>query len=738
MSDLTSRSGLSEIRVKRHGSSRRKPAQVRTPTDFKKVVADSGREIAEIYAEYARKNSHRNGGPVGATYVRFSTEFQSSAADQVRALLIEAEKRGIFVPLENIFVDYGISGRRKSRPALNLLRQALSERRVKVLLVLSLSRLFRNQRGCIEFIEDEIVGNKARCIVIDKGIDTDDRDRWQMILGFTSMFDEFAATAHRANIRAAHVGLASHGDQWGSIPVGYTATDEHGDRCEVRIEPVGAEYITRIFTWFVRDGLSIDAIVRRLNADTQCPIPPMSKGRWTRQIVRRALQNPRYRGEWAYGRTERRWNNKSDYAQAFQRPEPIHCEQEEALRIVSDDLFFAAEARLDRNVGNRGRRTSQGIRHPVTFLLHGLLWCAEHQRKMYRSGPNGDVYYVCTHCQSTSAAERPLFTLLDGETVVLRLVDELSKRLLSDNELIAEVIATCQEAERQQQRPDAVRMSQLESQTARLQSRIASVLRNMGETPEEVKESESVLRELRAERSTYRAELASMQEALTHPIIIPSSEDVHERIKRIATELNSVLRADSADEDSLCLAREILRRFTGGRIELTQQGERKQHHGWLRGVFEVDLIRALSSDFCGNAESQSGSSRIEIDFIRPSEDNELAQKIVELRRRPMPIKQIAVELGIGRNRVSELLRLYAPTLAPDLMVRDGKKYVERVYFTPRLYRQLADEVRNHFDRGARIGEIASLLNVDRTTVKKALEYAYISRGEDPPNTRKRS
>jgi site-specific DNA recombinase len=704
--------------------------------DFEKVIAENQQEIVAIYGEYLVRNPRRPGSPVGALYARFSTEYQSSVADQIRALLADAEKRGIFIPFEHIFADYGISGRRRSRPALDLLRKALQERRAKVLLVLSLSRLFRNHRGCIEFIEDEIIGNGARCIVLDKGIDTDDRDRWQLFLSIHAMFDDFNATAQRANIRAGHVGLASHGELWGSIPVGYSATDDNGDRCEVRIDPQGAEYIRRIFRWFAEDGLSIDSIVRRLNADPNCPAPPMSDGRWTRQIVRRALQNPRYRGEWAYGRTERRWANKKDYAEAIKRAEPLYVDQVESLRLVDDELFFAADSRLANNVGNRGRRTSAGVRHPITFLLQGLLWCANHQRKMYRCGPNQDVYYVCTHCQCTTRSERPLFTLLDGELVVRCLIEELGRQLLSDGDLVGQVIAACQEAEARQQRPDKDRLAQLESQVSRLRVKIDSLLRIIGDTPEETRESEAVIRELRAERSSVQAELAALREASSRPIRVPTPEEVSDRIREIVAQLDLVLQMEAPDEDALYLAREILRQFTGGRIELTQQGERQQHHGWLRGAFDVDLIQMLASNISGLADAVNGS-RVHIDFRRPNEDEELARKIVELRRGRMPIKQIAIKLGIGRNRASKLLREFAAQLAPELSVREGKKYVERIYGSPPPYQRIADEVRRHYENGLRIGEIAELMKLDRTTIKKALDYAYVSRGEQPPDTRKR-
>ena len=560
-----------------------------------------------------------------------------------------------------------------------------------------------------------------------------------MILSFSAMFDEFSATAHRTNIRAAHVGLASHGNLWGSIPVGYTATDDQGNRCEVRIDTVGAEYIRKIFSWFVIDGLSIDAIARRLNSDPACPIPPMSDGRWTRQIVRRVLQNPRYRGEWAYGRTERRWSNKRDYARVIMRPEPMHTAQDESLRIVSDEQFYAAESRLLSNVGDRGRRTSAGARHPITFLLQGLLWCAHHQRKMYRAGPNGDVYYVCTHCQTTDVAERPLFTLLDGETVVRRLVEELGKLLPGDDALVSQIIFACQEAEKRQQRPDSSKLAQLESQIARLQTRISSVLRNMGDSEQETRESEAALRELRAERATLQAELGALRDAANRTIQIPTRDEVVTQLQGIVNQLNLVLRGEPPDVEALCLAKQILRRFTGGRIELTQQGERRQFHGWLRGTFFVDLIDVLASDFRGaSGATTGGGAPFQIDFTRPCENEELAKKIIELRRKRLTLKAIAKELKICRNRTSRLLRRYASQFAPELMVQKGRKYVQRMRSDPPSYVKISPDVRAHYESGLRIREIAKLLKLDRTTVTKALRHAYVSQGEDPPDTRKRS
>ncbi|OWK39331.1 recombinase family protein [Fimbriiglobus ruber] len=66
-----------------------------------------------------------------------------------------------------------------------------------------------------------------------------------------------------------------------------------------------AGVVRRVFGWFVHDRLTVMEIVRRLNDDTDIPLPPRSKtGAWTREVVARVLRNPLYRGWLRYGVTE--------------------------------------------------------------------------------------------------------------------------------------------------------------------------------------------------------------------------------------------------------------------------------------------------------------------------------------------------------------------------------------------------------------------------------------------------
>jgi DNA invertase Pin-like site-specific DNA recombinase len=106
----------------------------------------------------------------GSIYARVSTSEQS-AAPQVALLLTEAERCGLPVPPERVYVDDGVSGSLDGRPACDLLRTAVAAREVSAVFVTKLDRLGRSVRGLLEFY-DLAEESNVRVIVTDQGIDT--------------------------------------------------------------------------------------------------------------------------------------------------------------------------------------------------------------------------------------------------------------------------------------------------------------------------------------------------------------------------------------------------------------------------------------------------------------------------------------------------------------------------------------------------------------------------------------
>ncbi len=95
-----------------------------------------------------------------ALYVRTSTSDQDGAA-QLHALRRAAEARGWQAPVE--YIDIGHSGAKASRPALDALKQAARQGRVRQVMVFALDRLGRSLRDLLLLL-DELTA--AGCAVI--------------------------------------------------------------------------------------------------------------------------------------------------------------------------------------------------------------------------------------------------------------------------------------------------------------------------------------------------------------------------------------------------------------------------------------------------------------------------------------------------------------------------------------------------------------------------------------------
>jgi DNA invertase Pin-like site-specific DNA recombinase len=179
-------------------------------------------EIRAIASEHHALLPRNQAKLIGAIYARYSTRFQGSIADQVRSMYEEAIKRGIFVPLENVFFDLAVRGGKNDREGLNCLRERLAQRKIQVLLLFSTNRLFRRLQHTLAFVEQVVKEWGIRCLFIKSGIDTDDRHRWEMLLQTHGMIDQFSVTMSSEHIRAAHEGLLDKQYVHGTLAFGYT------------------------------------------------------------------------------------------------------------------------------------------------------------------------------------------------------------------------------------------------------------------------------------------------------------------------------------------------------------------------------------------------------------------------------------------------------------------------------------------------------------------------------------
>ena len=163
---------------------RRSRAEVEAERAKLRAEVESGLDalVAEMHLLLPRSKA----SDIGAAYARYSTDFQHSILDQVRAIFERAIALGIFIPRDQIFYDLAEPGCKERRPGLELLKAALDAKAARVLLVFTTNRLFRKLYKAMKFVEEEIVGRKLRAIFIRTNIDTDETDRWRLPLHLTT------------------------------------------------------------------------------------------------------------------------------------------------------------------------------------------------------------------------------------------------------------------------------------------------------------------------------------------------------------------------------------------------------------------------------------------------------------------------------------------------------------------------------------------------------------------------
>ena len=96
-----------------------------------------------------RTSTRKSSAKIGAIYARYSSRFQHSVEDQIRTCKEWAEKHGITVPDDLIFVDRAVTGKSTRRQGLKGLHRALAEDRADVAIFFTTNRFCPISRnGC--------------------------------------------------------------------------------------------------------------------------------------------------------------------------------------------------------------------------------------------------------------------------------------------------------------------------------------------------------------------------------------------------------------------------------------------------------------------------------------------------------------------------------------------------------------------------------------------------------------
>jgi site-specific DNA recombinase len=465
-------------------------------------------------------------------------------------------------------VTDGISGAEfKHRPGFLRLMNALEPRPVFQALIMSEeSRLGR------ESIETGWTLKK----IIDAGVRVfyylEDRERTldsamdKVMMHLSTFAAEMEREKARQRTRDAMLRKARQGHVAGGMVYGYRNVREASHVRRVII-PDEAAIVRRIFEE-IAEGRGFARIAQGLNRDG---IPSPRAGRhWAMTGVREMVFRALYRGRIVYGKT--RWTDKGG-TKVKRRCPPAEwlTLDAPALRIIPEELWQAAHARLDRtrqtylrHTGGRlNGRPEAGIES--RNLMSGFLVCGQCGGAMHavkrtsrRGGPQ--VYFLCNgwrvngSCDNTMSAH-----LTDVDLAVI----EMFRHDVLSPDVIEAVIRRAVQLYREEPEVYAERRERLASEAQRLQDelqRLTEAVASGGQL--------AALVEALTTRERRRADVLAQLEHLDGLAKAPAwGERLSDEIRARLEEWRLLLGRQPV------VARQIVRKLLVGRLVLTPRSD---------------------------------------------------------------------------------------------------------------------------------------------------------------------
>ncbi|WP_162136350.1 recombinase family protein [Zavarzinella formosa] len=357
-------------------------------------------------------------GQKSVVYCRTSSDMQrpESCDDQEREVLAGLVRAGLIragVSGDDIVVihDEAESGTKTERDGFRRLCNMINRGEVAILAVDDQSRLTR-AANAFAFIQDLVFAG-GRFLSTGEGIDTD-TPGWELKVQVLQLHHGQTVRDLRHRVRRGQHGRVEADGSAGDFPYGFESyyldpdwaaqLKRRGPKPKkgLRVCEEEAVWVRRVFEWFVA-GTSIGLIARRLTAEKVAKGRRASAPGWHPQQVRRMLANEKYIGKWAWGRTETIRDSKGRKKQTAATADRRITRERPSLRIIGQELWDRAAARLASLGEKFGYQPGQRRRGPLPnpaddhpkSPLGGTLVCGVCGAKMWLRQSNGRRYYAC-------------------------------------------------------------------------------------------------------------------------------------------------------------------------------------------------------------------------------------------------------------------------------------------------------------------------------------------------------
>lgn len=339
-----------------------------------------------------------------ALYVRVSTDDQAeqgtSLESQLEACRKYAQANGYMIVAE--LREEGASGATLARPQLDKLRDMVDDALLDVVVIYKLDRLSRDTGQMLALLKEF----KRRGVSLRSAtVQLEDTPEGTMMLTMLAAIGAYERSQFMERSRRGKETRVRQGKVVGTTMPPYAFRYVVGEgRFELQEEE--GEVVKEIFDGVVNKGLSLYEVARRLN-ERHVPTP-RGGDLWRKSTIKSILTNPIYTGKYAWGRTKsvapknpRKLNHNGEEKSTNQpRPQSDWLVVDGVVpRLVSDDMFEAVGAQLERNKVLSVRACQRD------YLLRGYVKCGYCGGTLRGHANNGVIKYECYHRDRRTRAD---------------------------------------------------------------------------------------------------------------------------------------------------------------------------------------------------------------------------------------------------------------------------------------------------------------------------------------------
>ncbi len=415
-----------------------------------------------------------------AIYARRSTEEHQAASldvqiDEAKRFI---EKRGWETSADDTFIEDGVSRAEfVKRPALFRLLRGAAARAFDIVVVRDETRLGGDvNRTCL--LIQEILEAGVRLFYHSTGeeVRLDDATAKMMVAvrNYASELEreKISSRTYEHLLSKARRGLNVGGRCYGydNVPV---MDGKRRKEVGYKVNDTDAAIVGDIFESYAR-GWGLRRIAKHLNErGVASPHAGLrGTGSWSTSVLSSMLRNERYRGVLVWNRFEKAYRGGTKVRLRRDPSEWLRVEMPE-LRIVNDEVWFAAQARMRTVKSKKGGR-------PPRYLLSGIARCGECGGPLTvidgRTGTTSAKMYTCAYHRGRgdsvckSSLRRPV------ESVDRVVTDWLAREVL-DEAFVLEAIKELRKRFAARARTKTTEVPVLKKEAGRLRTEIDRLVR---------------------------------------------------------------------------------------------------------------------------------------------------------------------------------------------------------------------------------------------------------------------